>query len=311
MSILKTLRIGTRGSLLALAQANEVKKTLQLAYPFFLDEGKIDIVKIKTTGDLNQNKALHELGGKGMFSKEIDRAMLKGDIDIAVHSLKDVETILPNGISLVAVLKREDPRDAMLSQCVSSLSELSKGSIIGTSSLRRQSQILSLYPHLKCVLFRGNIQTRLEKLKNNEVDATFLALAGLNRLGMSEHATEIFDPEIILPAVSQGTIGITCRANDLEIKNILSLINHEKTMTTVKCERSMLESLDGTCKTPIGGLAEIQDDGNIFLRGMVAYEDGSKVFKTSRKGHAEDAEQIGFDTGCELRKLVGPKMFLQ
>lgn len=310
MAISKNLRIGTRGSLLALAQANEVKKTLQFAYPFLLDEGKIDIVKIKTTGDLNQDKALHELGGKGMFSKEIDRAMLDGDIDIAVHSLKDVETMLCDGILLAAVLKREDPRDVMLSRCVSFLSELPKGSIVGTSSLRRQAQILNLYPYLKCTLFRGNIQTRMKKLENNEVDATFLALAGLNRLGMAEHATEIFEPDIILPAVCQGTIGITCRVNDLNVKNILSLINHKKTMISVKCERSLLASLDGTCKTPIGGLAVIQDDGSLFLRGMIAQEDGSQVFKTSRKGDVEDAEQIGFDAGFELRKLAGPNMFL-
>ncbi len=310
MAILKNLRIGTRGSLLALAQANEVKRTLEFAHPFFLEEGKIDIVKIKTTGDLNQDKALHELGGKGMFSKEIDLAMLNGDIDMAVHSLKDVETTLCEGTLLAAVLKREDPRDALLSQCVSSLSDLPKGSIVGTSSLRRQAQILNLYPYLKCTLFRGNIQTRIKKLKNNEVDATFLALAGLNRLGMAQHATEIFEPDTILPAVSQGTIGVTCRVNDLNVINILSLINHKKTMIRVKCERSMLASLDGTCKTPIGGLAVVQDDGYLFLRGMIAHEDGSEVFKTSHKGHVDDAEQIGFDVGCELRKLAGPKMFI-
>jgi hydroxymethylbilane synthase len=307
MTIKRVIRIGTRGSRLALAQAHQVRESLRLQFPDLADRDSIEIVKIKTTGDMIQSKALSEVGGKGLFSKEIDRALVEGAIDIAVHSLKDLETYLFNGISLISVLKREDVRDAMLSHKVDCLSDLPGGSVIGTSSVRRQAQISRLFPQFKCVVFRGNIETRLRKLKDNEVDATLLAMAGLNRLGMGDMAKEIFEPDVILPAVGQGALGITCRTDDITFIKFVREINHQNTMIRIKCERAMLAALDGSCSTPVGGLALIEADGRLHLRGMVFSEDGNNCFQVTREGDVGDSELMGKDAGDELYQMIALK----
>ena len=300
-----SFKIGTRGSPLAIIQANEVKKQLQRKHAELRNSNLIEIKKIKTSGDLNQDVPLAEIGGKGLFSKEIDLALLQGQIDIAVHSLKDLETLIHDQILLCAVLEREDFRDVMLSKKGASLASLSPGSIIGTSSPRRRAQILNLFPHLKCVSIRGNLQRRLRKLESNEVDAIVLAIAGLKRLGLSEAVREIIEPEVMLPAVAQGTIGITCRKSDKNIIKLIKAINHKDTMDAVKAERSMLAALGGSCRTPIGGLAILGSDKKLWLRGVVLNPDGSNFFYAHRQGLVGKSEELGLDVGNQLRMLSG------
>ncbi len=304
------IKLGTRGSPLAMAQAHEVRDLLILQHPKLAASGLIKIIKIKTTGDAIQNRALSEIGGKGLFAKEIDTAQLNGQIDIAVHSMKDLETLLMPGIELGAVLKREDVRDVFISNKVNSLAELPAGSVVGTSSLRRQAQILHNRPDLKVRLFRGNVQTRLRKLSEGGADATLLALAGLNRLGKSGLATEILTPEVMLPAVAQGAIGITCRKGDAEMSELILALNHSPTMVRVTAERALLDALDGSCRTPVGGLADFLIDGSLHLRALVAKEDGSRVYVTERDGPASDAVIMGRDAGEELRRRAGSNVFL-
>ncbi len=294
------LRIGTRGSPLALAQTHEVQGLLG---------AETEIVEIKTTGDKVQDRPLADIGGKGLFTKEIDEALVDGRVDLAVNSMKDLETWLPDGIILAAVLEREDPRDAFISHKASSLDDLAAGSVIGTSSLRRQAQILNRRPDLRVEAFRGNVQTRMKKLKDGEADATLLALAGLRRLGMADAATEILEPDVLLPAVAQGAIGITCRDNNDRVLEILAGLNHQQTWDRITAERAMLAALDGSCRTPIGGLAEIGDDGTLTLRGLIAKADGSEIIETMRNGPVADAEAMGRDAGEELRSRAGPGFF--
>ena len=310
MTRVDPIKLGTRGSPLAMAQAHEVRDLLILQYPELAAPGLIEIIEIKTRGDAVQDRALSEIGGKGLFSKEIDTAQLEYRIDIAVHSLKDLETRLMPGIELVAVLEREDVRDAFISNKVSSLAELPAGSVVGTSSLRRQAQILYKRPDLKVCLFRGNVQTRLRKLSEGVADATLLALAGLNRLGKSELVTEILAPEFMLPAVAQGAIGITCRQGDAATLELVLSLNHAPTMIRVSAERTLLSALDGSCRTPVGGLADFLINGDLRLRALVAKEDGSHVYVTERKGPVSDAAAMGQDAGDELRRRSGPGIFL-
>ncbi len=293
------LRIGTRASPLALAQAHEVQGLL----------GPASIVEIKTTGDKVLDRPLKEIGGKGLFSKEIDEALLAGHIDLAVHSLKDLETWLPDGTCLAAILEREDPRDVFVSPKADSLDALPSGSVIGTSSLRRQAQILHRRNDLSVEVFRGNVQTRMKKLGDGVVDATLLALAGLNRLGLADVATEILDTDVLLPAVAQGAIGITCRVDDETMLASLTTLDHRPSRYRISAERAMLEALDGSCQTPIGGLAEIDDDGRLTLRGLVARADGSDVLTGSRSGSVTDAVELGRDLGDELRQRAGSDFF--
>jgi len=295
------LRIGTRGSPLALAQAHQVQGLLA---PL-----ETEVVIIKTTGDKVLDRPLADIGGKGLFSKEIDEALLDNRVDIAVHSTKDLETWMPDGIVLPVFLEREDPRDAFISDKADSLDDLPAGCIIGTSSLRRQAQILARRPDLRVEPFRGNVQTRLKKLADGEADATLLALAGLNRLGMADVAAAILEPEVLLPAVGQGVIGITCRDGDPAALEIVSTLNHAPSWDRVTAERAMLLALDGSCRTPIGGLAEIDEGGIMTLRGLVARADGSEIIETSRRGPAADAEALGRDAGEELRGRAGPDFF--
>jgi len=292
-----------------MAQAHETRRLLAAAHPELAEDGALEIVEINTTGDMVQDRALSEVGGKGLFSKEIDAALLDKRVDIAVHSMKDLETWMPDGISLLSALEREDPRDVLITNKADSFDNLPAGSLIGTSSLRRQAQILKRRPDLKVGLFRGNVQTRLRKLAEGEADATLLALAGLNRLGNTDVITEILEPDVVLPAVAQGAIGITCRTDDERCSDFIRAINHDQTLTRVTCERAMLEALDGSCRTPVGGLAELNADGSLTLRGLVAKSDGSEVFETSRRGPASGGVAMGKDAGEELRGRAGPDIF--
>lgn len=300
--------IGTRGSPLALAQAYETRRRLTEAFPDLGNEGAIEIQVISTTGDQELDQPLADIGGKGLFTKEIDIAQLNNEIDIAVHSMKDVPTWLPDGIHLPCMLPREDTRDVFISNKATCIEDLPDGSVIGSASLRRQSQILAKNPALKVVNFRGNVQSRLRKLNEGVVDATLLALAGLARMDMTEHATSIIELDEMLPAVAQGAIGITCRTGDQTMLDFLKPLNHVETKTCVDCERAFLAELDGSCRTPIAGQAIISD-GVLHFRGLVAKPDGSVVFEASREGKPEDGLAIGTAAGTELKEQMGENFY--
>ena len=292
------LRIGTRGSPLALAQSEMVRGRLGPA-----DESAITI--IKTSGDLLLDRPLSEAGGKGLFTKEIDEALLAGRIDLAVHSLKDVPTWLPEGIVLAAILEREDPRDAFISLKARTLRDLPTGATVGSASLRRQAQILHRRPDLKVTLLRGNVETRLRKLVEGAVDATLLALAGLKRLGRADAATAILEADEMLPAPAQGAIALACRAADKRTRDRLAALEHAPTRAEVTAERALLEALDGSCRTPIAALARAPGD-RLTIRGLVAKPDGSRVVSGAREGACADAARIGRDLGQFLRAEAGP-----
>ncbi|CAA6669888.1 unnamed protein product [Spirodela intermedia] len=300
------LKIGTRGSPLALAQAHETRDKLMASHPELAEDGAIEIIIIKTTGDKILNQPLADIGGKGLFTKEIDEALLDGTIDIAVHSMKDVPTYFPDKITLPCNLPREDVRDAFICLTKSSLAELPAGSVVGSASLRRQSQILHRYPSLK-----GNVQTRLRKLSEGEVHATLLALAGLKRLNMTENVTSILSTEEMLPAIAQGAIGIACRGDDDSMINYIASLNHEETRLAVACERAFLTELDGSCRTPIAGYAYKDAEGYCVFRGLVASPDGTRVLETSRRGpySLDDMLLMGKDAGKELIATGGPDFF--
>ena len=262
-----------------------------------------------STGDKVRDRPLAEIGGKGLFTKEIDEAMLAGRIDVAVHSMKDLPTWLPDGIVLACMLPREDPRDALICARGQSLSALPAGSIVGTASLRRKAQVLHRRPDLRVVPLRGNVHTRLRKVSRGEVDATLLALAGLRRLGLGDAATAVLAAEEMLPAVGQGAIGLTCRTADAAARDLLAALDHSATTTRVSAERAMLEVLDGSCRTPIAALAELDGADGLSLRGLVARPDGSELLETARAGAAADAGALGRDAGDELRRRAGPGFF--
>jgi hydroxymethylbilane synthase len=297
------LRIGTRGSALALAQAEETRRRLAAAHPALSAPDAIAIQVIKTTGDL-----VAAIGGKGLFTKEIERALLDGSIDLAVHSMKDVPTRLPDGLVIDCFLPREDPRDALFCRDAAGFAALPPGAVIGTASLRRQAQILMLRPDLKTVPFRGNVVTRLQKLADGVVDATILAAAGLNRLGNPAAASEILSPETMLPAVAQGAIGIERRAADARAASWLALINDLPTEICVAAERALLAALDGSCRTPIAALATLSGT-TLQLKGLVAMPDGTRHHTASRSGTTADAARLGSDAGAELKRVAGPDFF--
>ncbi|KAK1304265.1 hypothetical protein QJS10_CPB11g01654 [Acorus calamus] len=305
------IKIGTRGSPLALAQAHETRDKLVAAHPELAEDGAIEIIIIKTTGDKVLDQPLADIGGKGLFTKEIDEALLDGRIDIAVHSMKDVPTYFPDNMILPCNLPREDVRDAFISLSAASLAELPAGSIVGSASLRRQSQILYRYPSLKVINFRGNVQTRLRKLSEGEVHATLLALAGLKRLNMTENVTAILSVEEMLPAIAQGAIGIACRNDDENMANYIASLNHEETRLAVACERAFLITLEGSCRTPIAGYAHQDKDGYCVFRGLVASPDGTRVLETTRQGSYSYDEMIvmGEDAGNELKSRAGSDFF--
>ena len=301
------LRIGTRGSPLALAQAYETRERLSGA--FDLPLASFEIVVIKTTGDKVVNRPLKEIGGKGLFTKEIEEALLEESIDIAVHSMKDMPVYQPKGLVLDTFLPREDVRDAFISRVHNSLADIPQGATVGTSSLRRKAQLMSKRPDLKIVEFRGNVQTRLKKLDDGVAECTFLAVAGLNRLKMEDIITTAISTEEMLPAVAQGAIGIERRENDIRIATMLEAIHNSKTGLLLSAERAFLEALDGSCETPIAGLAELSN-GNLRFRGEILKPDGSEVYSDEQVASKEDATLMGVEMAQKLLSKAGSDFFL-
>jgi hydroxymethylbilane synthase len=299
----KPLRIGTRGSALALAQAHETRERLMAAHG--LPEDAFEIVVIKTSGDKIQDRPLSEVGGKGLFTKEIEEAMIDGRIDLAVHSSKDMPTVLPDGLILSAFLPREDVRDAFISPKAKTLLDLPQGAVVGSSSLRRQSMIKRLRPDIDVVMYRGNVQTRLRKLEEGAVDATLLAYAGLKRLGLGDVVTSLLEVESFLPAVGQGAICIESRENDEKTLSMLAAIHDAETQVRLEAERAFLAVLDGSCRTPIGGLAEIDGD-EIRFRGMILKPDGSETHSVDDRAPKADAVRLGREAGEALKAMGGP-----
>jgi hydroxymethylbilane synthase len=300
------LRIGTRGSPLALAQAHTVRDRLAAAHGCVPDDIAIHI--IKTTGDQILDRPLSEAGGKGLFTKEIEEALLANAIDIAVHSSKDMPTQLPDGLALVAYLEREDVRDVFISRKAASIADLPQGALVGSASLRRQALVKRMRPDLRVGIFRGNVQTRLRKLDEGEADATLLALAGLKRLGLEHEATAILPLDQFPPAIGQGAIGIEARLSNTKTLDLIAPIAHRDTKIALDTERAFLAALDGSCRTPIAGLATVKGNALSF-RGMILRPDGSEVFETSRQGVVADAERLGADAGRELKARGGPDFF--
>lgn len=295
--------IGTRGSPLALAQAYETRKRLMAA--FDLPEAAFEIRVIKVTGDMIQDRALKEIGGKGLFTKEIEEALLDGSIDIAVHSMKDMPVDQPGGLLLDTYLPREDVRDAFISNTCTGIAELAEGATVGTSSLRRRAQLLARRPDLNVVEFRGNVQTRLKKLADGVAEATFLAMAGLNRLAMDDVPKHAIAPEDMLPAVAQGAIGIERRGDDRRAAEMLAAIHDGPTGQRLAAERAFLAALDGSCETPIGGLA-LLDGGNLRLRGEILRPDGSEVLNDDATAPIEDGAALGREMAAKLLDRAGP-----
>jgi hydroxymethylbilane synthase len=301
------LRIGTRGSPLALWQAHEVQARLAAAHRVAPET--IAITVIKTSGDIIQDRPLSEVGGKGLFTKEIEQALSDGRIDLAVHSSKDMPTALPDGLMLAACLPREDVRDAFISRKAATLAALPRGAVVGTASLRRQAMVKRLRPDLQVVSFRGNVETRLKKLADGVVDATLLALAGLKRLGRVDAATSILDVDAFLPAVGQGAIGIETRADDRRTRDLVARIGDADTLSALTTERAFLAVLDGSCRTPIAGHARV-DGGTVTFRGLILRPDGSEALETSRSGVVADAATLGADAGRELKGRAAPDFFV-
>ncbi len=301
------LRLGTRGSPLALTQTGLVRDALARSVPALSAPGAIEIVPIRTTGDVIQDRPLSEAGGKGLFVKEIEEALLAGRIDAAVHSMKDMPTAQPPGLAISAFLPREDARDVLIAGDLERIDALPRGAVVGTSALRRKALLLHRRPDLQIVTFRGNVETRLAKRAAGTVHATILALAGLKRLGKPEVGTPIPESEM-LPAVGQGAVCIEARADDARTRGWLATIDHEATGVCVRAEHAMLVVLDGSCRTPIAGHA-ILTDGALHLRALIARPDGSTVIETERHGSASEAAAMGRDAGEELKRRGGPGFF--
>jgi hydroxymethylbilane synthase len=300
------LRLGTRGSPLALTQARMVRNAIARAHG--LDPERIEICAIRTSGDRIIDRPLADAGGKGLFTKEIEEALLAGTIDLAVHSSKDMPTVLPGGLVLSACLEREDARDAFISRKARVIAELPRGAVVGTASLRRQAQVKRLLPDLTIIPLRGNVETRLRKLDDDATDATLLALAGLKRLGLADAATAVLGVDEFLPAVGQGVIGIEARAGDIRTREFLQPIDHPATTRALAAERAFLAVLDGSCRTPIAGHATVSG-AELRFRGLILKLDGSEALETTRDGAASDAERLGADAGRELKARAGADFF--
>lgn len=303
------LILGSRGSPLALTQTHEVRDRLIVAWPELVEPGAIAIEVIKTTGDAVRDRPLAELGGKGLFIKEIEHALTERRIDAAVHSMKDMETTMADGTDLAAVLPREDPRDAFISLIADGIDTLPEGARVGTASVRRGSLVLNRRPDLEVVLFRGNVDTRLRKLEEGEAAATFLAIAGLNRLGLADRATRVMGLDEMLPSVSQGAIGIqtrdgTASARDAGIRRWVACLDHQPSRIAVTAERSMLATLDGSCRTPIAGHARLDGD-RLMLDAAVLSLDGKTRFDASQTGSGSDPETLGQAVGEALLAQCG------
>ncbi|GAB5387600.1 MAG: hydroxymethylbilane synthase [Alphaproteobacteria bacterium] len=296
------LRLGTRGSELALLQTRMVADSLAIAVPELAEEGAIHIEVIETRGDASQaaNTDLSKIGGKGLWTEEFDEAIADGRIDLAVHSMKDVPTVLPDGQQIAAMLPRADVRDAFFSNIAGAIMDLPEGAVIGTSSLRRGAQMRRLRPDFKVVTFRGNVGTRLEKLNRGDVDATLLAMAGVTRMGLVKNVTAPIDPSEMLPAIAQGAIGVQCRNDDDFARAACAAINHAETDHCVSVERALLAALDGSCKTPIAGLATQQND-IVTLHAEVLRPDGSEHYADSQSSAAADAMTMGKEMGERLK----------
>lgn len=300
------LKIGTRGSPLALAQATETRARLMQAHG--LSEEAFAIEVFSTSGDRIQDRPLSEVGGKGLFTKEIEEALLDGRIDIAVHSSKDMPTALPDGLELSAFLPREDPRDAFVGRAAASIEALPQGAVVGSSSLRRQALIQRMRPDLKVVQFRGNVGTRLRKLDEGVADGTILALAGLRRLGREDVVTHVMPLETFPPAPGQGAICIESRIGDAQARQMVEAINHLPTAQALACERAFLAVLDGSCRTPIAGYAEVKN-GQLTFTGMILRPDGREAHEISDSGPADQAEAIGRRAGQAVRAKAGASFF--
>jgi hydroxymethylbilane synthase len=296
------LKIGTRGSPLALYQANETRERLMAAHG--LSEADIEIVVITTTGDRVRDRPLSEIGGKGLFTKEIEEALFARDIHLAVHSMKDMPARLPDGLTIAALLPREDVRDAFLSPVAVSIQALARAATVGSSSVRRAAQLKRLRPDLNVIQFRGNVETRLRKLEEGVAQATFLAAAGLKRLGLAGKITSLVPTDVMLPAVAQGCIGIETREDDSATRALLAPLNHAASAVAVTCERAFLAALDGSCRTPLAGHATVTA-GQISFRGHALTHDGVHCFETTRTGAAADAERLGREAGEQVKAEGG------
>lgn len=293
------IRIGSRGSRLAIIQAQEVKK--RLVERVGIDAARVEILTIVTTGDRIKDRNLTEIGGKGLFTKEIEDALLSGNIDLAVHSMKDLPAVIPNGLAIGAVLAREDPRDALVSSKARSITSLPQEALIGSSSVRRTAQLKRRRSDLRFTSFRGNVDTRLKKLREGQVDATLLACAGLIRLGLKHEITAAIEVDDMLPALGQGAIGVEIRSANGVLAEMIKAVDDEQTADAIACERAFLKELDGSCKTPIAGFARIEN-GRLLFRGETLTPDGSQVFTAEREGLPQDAEVMGRDAGVEVKR---------
>lgn len=299
------LRIGTRGSALALRQTGQVLELIKAKHKNLNQPAAMETIVIKTTGDREQSRLLSEIGGKGLFTKELDEAMLRGEIDIGIHSMKDMPTAMPDGINLHAITERLDSRDAFISKKAKTITELPKGAIVGTASLRRKAQLLYLRPDLHIVPLRGNIDTRLKKINDGEIDAMLLAFAGLSRLGRESEIMGLIDFNEVLPAVGQGILAATCREDDLRANMVLKSILHPATTIAVLAERAMLAALDGSCQTPIAGYAQINEEQKLTLHGMILRPDGTEKAEIKSIGNANEAEKLGARVAEQLIMEAG------
>jgi len=311
------LRVGTRGSPLALIQTRAFLERLITFCPVLRQMEAFQEHPIRTSGDIIQDRRLAELGGKGLFAKEIHEALAAEEVDFAVHSLKDLETAMPPGIVLACTMKREDARDALIlgpgcdmPDPADPFAAIPAGAVLGTSSVRRQAQVLHARPDLRVTTIRGNVQTRMAKLAAGDAAASLLALAGLKRLGLAHHAAAVLDPEAMVPAAGQGIVGVTVREADVELREMLAAIEDPEARAVATAERALLAALDGSCRTPIGGHARLLPDGRLHLTGLVAREDGSFLLKRSTHGRAADAERLGRALGAELRRDSPPDIFV-
>ncbi|WP_092496724.1 hydroxymethylbilane synthase [Faunimonas pinastri] len=301
------MKIGTRGSALALWQANAVRDALMQAHG--LPEEALEIVVIRTSGDRIQDRALLEAGGKGLFTKEIEEALLSGAIDLAVHSAKDMPTFLPDGLTLGGYLPRADVRDAFISGVAQTVQDLPRNAVVGTASLRREALLKRIRPDIEVKLLRGNVPTRLKRVEDGDFHATLLAAAGLERLGLQAHITSLLDVRSFLPACGQGAVTIECREQDGITRTALDAINHLPTQLAAECERTFLGVLDGSCRTPIGGYASVTAD-RLSFKGIILSEDGRDFFEVEESGAAADAAEIGRRAGHDIRTRA-PREFLE
>ena len=300
------LRIGTRGSRLALWQANAVRDALVAVHGF--EPAEVEVVAIRTSGDRIQDRALAEAGGKGLFTKEIEEALLSGAVDLAVHSAKDMETFLPERLVIGACLEREDVRDALVARAADSLASLPQGARVGTASLRREALLRRVRPDVEIALLRGNVPTRLKRVEAGEFDATLLAVAGLRRLGLVEHASAYLPPEDFPPACGQGAVAVECREGDGRARDLLAAVDHRETSIALACERAFLAALDGSCRTPAAGHARVTG-GTIAFAGTILSADGREFYEAAASGDTADAAAIGREAGEAIRRRA-PKAFL-